>query len=144
MVRSIKFNLRDDPFLKNRQPHPPKMSQYDYAPEDASDEYWRQQYEDEDRDEIMSHMLLDSSAYDMLKEFFENNEQIYKSEIYIHGIDPLDEYNKYFKQELEEPIYEEIVSAVVDNLGVMSAPIVQQWIDLKLAKGGGDDDDEDY
>jgi hypothetical protein len=76
----------------------------------------------------MNIIRLDKPALDLLTEYFNHFPEMYHEEYEEHQIDPIRHPDQYFASELLEPIHSEILNNVIENRGVLTRPLLSEWI----------------
>lgn len=79
-------------------------------------------------------MRLDRVAFDLLFRFFVQRPDIYLYEAHDHGVDPLQFPDLYMESELMEPEHLQVLGFVEHNRGVITGPMIEQWIREEVAE----------
>jgi hypothetical protein len=77
---------------------------------------------------VMPEVRLDREAYQLLVLYMKKNPGIYLYETHDHGIDPIWYPDMYMEIELLEPEHKDILGIVLENRGVITVPIVKEWM----------------
>lgn len=80
----------------------------------------------------MGLIRLDLPAYQLAKEFFQYFPLVYLNEQNIHGAFCPKTFDRYFLDELNELEHQKVLSQVLKNRGVMTKPMMEQWIQQEL------------
>ena len=76
----------------------------------------------------MAELSVMPEARQIFIQYIESNPRSLAHETEASGVDPLTQTDAYFAQELREPEHSDILSMVNANGGLMTAPMMERWI----------------
>lgn len=71
---------------------------------------------------------LDRAALEEMMRYFSKNPSEVEKEAQTHGVNPILHPDRFFSDELLEPIHQDVLEAVVKNRGVLMLCMMKKWI----------------